>query len=284
MLTRLLFMVALVGCGIVVLTGAWPSSPSRSSPSYHAAFVPKALELDAEIVGAGIDAEHLLDRAIVKLDKADWLHTKIHQVMHGPDAGFVAHGFLQRGPNQCARLELEIVRRALRTQVLLVSDGESVAHVERLPGAKPSAAIAPLPALAEGHAVREAFLAGRGGGGPVSLLQHIRHHVRNARLLTGLCDGAAVIQVQGSLDPALTPAFSALNLATLDVCVYLDAKTLWPRRIEWSGAGPRRPAGPLLDIDFLAPSVGIPQSDDECARLFSYHPDGSESVSEIPHP
>jgi hypothetical protein len=92
--------------------------------------------------------------------------------------------------------------------------------------------------------------------------------------------GRPVIQLTADLDPGALPAFKALKLAALSACVYLDARTLWPVRIDWSGADNGRATRLLRQIEFRDPILGVALGDDECARTFSYHPDGSEHVTE----
>jgi hypothetical protein len=288
MLTRMLFLVGLVSCGSVVLTGAWPASFIPVAQEPVSTFVPKAVPLDADIIGAGIDARQLLEKALGKLGagEAAWLSTKIRQTVYDADARFTTEGFLQRGPNQCARLEMEVVTQDARTRLVIVSDGEILAQVQKFPGAKATAVVERLPALAQetdekGQAAREAFLVRKGCGGPAALLRPIHEHLQNGKLQTGLLQDRPVIQLKADLDPSTIPAFSARKLAALSACVYLDAKTLWPVRIEWSGTDTGRRTQPLVQIEFRAPIVGVALGDEECARVFSYQPDGSELVKEI---
>jgi hypothetical protein len=309
MLTRMLFLLGLILCGSVVLTGAWPASFAPVAPDAESAFVPKVIVLDADIIGSGIDARQLLEKALGKLgvEEAGWLNTKIRQTVYGADSRFVAEGFLQRGPNQCARMEMEVVAEggspatsatgpswsgsrqtsgAARACLVIVSDGEILAQVQKLPGVKPTATVERLPALTQAthekdQAARAAFLAAKGCGGPAALLRPIQQHLLNGTLQTGLLCDRPVIQLKARLDPAKVPAFSAAKLAALSACVYLDARTLWPMRIEWSGAHSGKAARPLLQIEFRAPIVGVALEDEECAHMFSYRPDGSEHVKEI---
>ena len=150
MLTRMLMLVGLVLCGIAALTGAWPTSFSPMPGNSESAFIPKSVPLDANIVESGIGASQLLEKALGKLDavEAVWLNMKIRQTVRKADSTFVAEGFLQRGPNQCARLEMEIVTHGAKSRVVVVSDGEMLAQVRKAHGAKAIAEVDRLPALA----------------------------------------------------------------------------------------------------------------------------------------
>src|SRR5208282_4270935 len=99
MLTRMLFLLVLILGGGVALMGAWPASLVPVAPDAEAAFVPKVVSLDADMVGSGIDGRQLLEKALERLDAAEaaWLNTKIRQTVYDANTRFVAEGFLQRG-------------------------------------------------------------------------------------------------------------------------------------------------------------------------------------------
>ncbi len=288
MLTRMLFLIGLVLCGIVALTGAWPASFSPSAHDADSTFVPKPMPLDANIVGSGIDARQLLEKALEKLGKEEsvWLNTKIRQTVHNADSRFVAEGFLQRGPNQCARMELEINTNGVRSRLVIVSDGEMLAQVRKIHGAKSIAEVERLPAIpaasqAEAHAARETYLDGKSCGGPAALLRSIHQALRAGTLQTGLLRDQPVIHLRGDLDPDQVRAFAAMKLTGFSTSVYLDAKTLWPMRIEWWGAEHGKAPRRLTQIEFRDPIVGVPLTDEQCASMFSYAPDGNEQVTQI---
>jgi hypothetical protein len=288
MLTRMLFMIGLILCGIVALTGAWPARFSPLARNADSAFLPKIVPLDADIVGSGIDARQLLEKALQKLDaeEAAWLNTKIRQTVHNADSCFVAEGFLQRGPRQCARLELEIVSSGARSRFVVVSDGEILAQVQKTQASRSVAEVVRLPAIEseaaeKSQAVRAAFLDGKNCGGPAALLRPIHQHLKAGTLQTGLLHEHPVIHVKGDLDLGKFPAFADTNLTVFSVSVFLDARTLWPVCIEWWGANGTKAARPLAQIEFREPIIGVPITDDECASMFSYSPNGSEHVTEI---
>jgi hypothetical protein len=287
MLTRMLFLIGLVLCGIAALTGAWPASFSRTARDADSAFVPRSMTLDADIIGSGIDARKLLENALGKLDAAEavWLSTKIRQTVHSADSSFIAEGFLQRGPHQCARLEMKIVSNVGRSLLVIVSDGEILAQVQKIQGIKPIAVVERLPALEpealeKSQTARAVFLDRKSCGGPAALLRSIHQHLQSGTLQTGLLNDRPVIHLKVDLDPAKIAAFAAMNLNALSASVYLDAKTLWPLRIEWWGAANAGASRSLAQIDFREPIVGVALTDDECASMFSYAPDGSEHVTE----
>jgi hypothetical protein len=281
MLSRLLFLLSLMLGSTVFLTGAWTGSFATSARSPKLLFVPGAVPLDADLIGSGLDARQLLQKALEKLAGQDaaWMKTKIRQTMADADSNFVAEGFLQRGPNHCAHLEMDVVRAGKRGRLLVVSDGEIVARVRKMPDALPVVVVERLPALAEDSqekdaGVKEEFLARQCCGGPAPLLAPIHKHLRNARLRTGLLQDTPVIQIQGELSPDSAPVcIGAKNLPSR-AHVYLDAQTLWPIRLEWWGVDRTNSPQVVLRVEFLEPSINRELSVAECMRMFSYRPDG----------
>jgi hypothetical protein len=286
MLTRILFVLGLALCGIVVLTGAWPGPVATLAPDAGSTFVPKTVPMDPDIVGLGIDAQALLEKALAKLseDEAAWLNTKIWQTGICGETTFVAEGTLQRGPNQCSRLELDVRVHDMRSHTTIVCDGHSVAHVHKFPDDKAKAEVVKLPGLSEAtlakdRAVREEMLIARGCGSPVVLLRPIHDFMTGATLQTGVLGDVSVVEIKGNIDPTKLPVFAAMNVTTLRAHVYLDAKTLWPRRVEWWGNDKGPHVRQLSVVEFRDPVVGVPLSEGECDEMFSYRPDGNEHVS-----
>jgi hypothetical protein len=271
MLTRLLFFFSLFLTIAVFLTGAWTTTLHPSLKPAEDAFVPKTMPLDADIIGSGIDGPQLLEKASEKLrpTRVAWMKTKIRQSMTDSDSNFVAEGFLQRGPNHCARLEMDIDTNGHRTRLLVVSDGTVVAQVREAPGEAPALAIDDL---VDQASARDAFLDSKGAGGPLMLLALFRKNLHNASLRTGLLQERGVIQIKGDLEPASMSICACTSITVRFGYVYLDATTLWPTRMEWWGLDKECNPRPILRIEFLDPELNQALSDAECARLFSYQP------------
>ena len=279
MMTRILFLLSLVLGSTILLTGAWTGSLSNPPQQAEPAFVPQALPLEADIIGSGVDARQLLQKALEKLDpqRTAWLKTKIRQTMTDADSNFVAEGFLQRGPNHCAHLEMDIVTGGKQGRLLIVSDGEIIAQVSEVPGADPTTDVANFPNAVEGSpskklAVKEKFLCGKSCGGPGALLELLQPHLQNARLQTGILHKTPVIQIKGDLNANWASANVGTKTPVQQACVYLDAKTLWPQRIEWWGVDMTNSPRRVLCIEFLEPEFLRELSIDECVRMFSYKP------------
>ncbi len=266
MLARLLLFVC-VAMGItILLTGAWPGPIAAPTQDREPAFLPQPVPLDNDIIGSGVSAHELVRKAIDKLDarKTPWLKTKIRQTMSDPECGCVAEGMLQRGPNQCARLSMRTGAR----RWTVVSDGEVAAHVLECDEASAKVNVEQLPARSESTAEREAFLTAKGCGGPLAMLQKLLPFLENAKLQTGLLDDAPVIQIHFDVNPS----DKTMTIPARHANVYLDARTLWPWRVEWWGPDNENRLRSILRIEFLEPELNRELSVEECVRVFSYQP------------
>jgi hypothetical protein len=276
MLTRFLFLMTLVLGSTVLLTGAWTGSFTPPPQRPEVIFVSQTVALDADIVGSGIDATRLLEKAVQKIDpqRTPWLKTKIRQTMTDAKTNFVAETTLQRGPNHCARLEMDIGKRG---RLLVVSDGELVAQVRKSPGSAPEVRVEHMPAKVDESAddgiAKEKFLIGKSCGGPAALLQQLQQHLQNGKLQTGLLHDIEVIQISGELNPEAMPLCARTTIPVRHAYVYLDAKTLWPHAVEWWGVDRTNQSRVILRVEFLEPELNCPLSDEECMRIFSYRPD-----------
>jgi hypothetical protein len=252
MLTRLLLLATAILGSAVIFTGAWPVPAASFHEAAEVRFVAQPIALDPDVVGAGVDARELIDKSLAKLD-APWLTTKIRQTTANGDSRCISEGYLHRAPNHCARLEMKI--GAAKAPLLAVCDGYVVAQVSD--DGKPL--VAPL------SDPKGAELEKLGCGGPAVFLRAVKRHLDDARLQTGKLGEQAVIQIETSLTP--DPKRGNGRVAATACQIFLDAATLWPSRVEWTGNG-----HPILRVEFLEPTVGREMSVEECSRLFSYRP------------
>jgi hypothetical protein len=276
MLTRIVFLSTVVLGSTILLPGAWtgPSTPIAQNP--EVLFVPQIVALEADVVGSGIDATRLLEKALGNLGgpRTAWMKTKIRQTITDADSKFVAEGFLQRGPNHCARLEMNVGKQG---RLRVVSDGEVVAQVRNIPGKAPDVVVERFPdATADSadhiSAAREKYLCGKSCGGPAALLQQLHKHLYNGKLQTGLLQGTAVIQVKGEIDSGAMPMCAGTTMPVRHAYIYLDAKTLWPHRLEWWSRDKTNALRSVLRLEFLEPQIDHELSVEACMQMFSYEP------------
>lgn len=279
MLKPSILLIPLMLVGAVLLMGARSSSLPPSPWSTGAAFLPQTVALDPDTFGPEVNARQLLEKAVEKLtgNRANWLRTKIRQIMTDRESTFVAEGFLQRGPNHCARLEMTVTTAGVASRLLIVSDGQSVAE-ERTIGTEP-----PVIACSDHASDFQGTQAGtatagtgiletRSCGGPLPLLQHLQSRLSNFKLRTGMLEGQPVIQIKGEwiADGKSDPVLS--TIPGRFCYLYLNATTLWLHRLEWWGLDEGERLRPILRVEFRDPIVNQELPLEECQRLFSYHP------------
>lgn len=260
MLTRLLMLIGVAGGITVLLTGAWPGPLDQTPQPAESRFIPQPIALDDAIVGQGISAAELVHKAIEKLEPARiaWLRTRMRQTIVDAQGSRIIEGLLQRGPNHCARLEMKAGSRRVTT----ISDGNVAARVLNVKGQSQVEATESLPATQD-LAGREAFLRERGCGGPVTLLRLLEPSLASATLQTGTLGETPVIRIRMDAPPSMPHARL--------VEVYLDAKTLWPRCVEWWNEERSRWRC-ATRMEFLEEEIDRILSPEECERVFSYRP------------
>jgi len=281
-----LLLPALIAGGLL-LTGAWTghsAPPARTAPT---PFVPQLFALQDDLGGPDVTALQLLNRAIQNLatDHVSWLKTKIQQNMTDCESTFVSSGFLQRGPNGCVRFELQVLTAGVPSRLLIVSDGELLAEERRIHNAAPVIVCNSFETADEARpvdrAAREAYLARKGCAGPIWILQQLPTALQKLQYRTGLLDNAPVIEIKGE---TVAPGGAPFATTTVPVCqvrLYLDAKTLWPRCIEYWGKGNSALPSRLVQIEFRDAEINQALTLEECSRTFSYQPD--QAIADKPH-
>ncbi len=242
----------------VFLSGAWTGFARPAPEIADSDYSPQSITLDCDALGSEVTATELLDKAIATLACATWLKTTIKQAMIAPDSNCCADGVLQLGPNHCARLELKVRTAGIVSNLLIVSDG-GVSAEEQTIGE--GAAVLVCELLPEDG--KEQHLAVKCCGGPRAVLRELRGSLHNLKLQTGILNGDPVIQLHGDVAASARPMRNC--------SVFLDAKTLWPHRVEW-----RSQSQHVMRIEFCDPKVNQQLSLAECERIFSYQPTGAK--------
>lgn len=232
-------------------------------------------------------AEHHLDLALdaLKADRVNWLEATIWQKVQLPTYSYEADGLYRLAPGQRFRMEMHTHVGAADGTLLMVSDGREQWQAARA-GAGPWENVTRLN-LAEvlsslnGPAaprLRDAFLQRPHFQGMTSLLRNLRSRLIWARSdMLRRDDGEQIhlIGVWPKEDAAkLSPPDHPWPMGLSRQChLYLDAKTYWPRRVEWCGPLVAGAADRLLvQMEFRNPVFNRPLPDEECRRLFTFHP------------
>ena len=279
MIKQILCLIPLLVVGAIFLIGAWPDSFAPSTQNACTDFVAQNFKLKCANLSGEITAKHLLEKTMETLSAAQvrWLKTKICQTMTDEESNFSAEGFLQRGPNHCARLEMQVRTDGVTSRLLIVTDGAVLAQERTIHDHPPEIVCEDLPPESpapSGNApsARDAYLAGKGCSGPMTLMQQLFPHLKNLKLRTGMLQGQPVIQVKGEIQPGDYAPLAHTIIPVRHCYIYVDAKTLWPRRIEWWGQKKFGSLRCVMQIEFRDPAVNEELSLEECAHLFSYQP------------
>ena len=261
------FLFCLLACPALLMTCAVVPSAAPSAAFDHPA--PAASGPDPA-------AGKLLDQAVLLLapERVQWLAMTVWQrVQCDDDLCYQAEGRYLAAPGQRRSLRLQVTVGRTRGQVQAVSDGRRLWQMHRVGEGLPVVTLLDLPATAGEDELRRRGLAGVGG-----LLTAIHGQLRQPRRETILWGGRQVCRITGEW-PTDTAKLASLPddvppTAVPRRCrVYLDAKTLWPCRVEWWGQEPAGGVDVLLaQIEFRDPVLNRPLPPERCAREFAVGP------------
>jgi hypothetical protein len=275
MTKKLLVLVPLLIGLPLFATGALRRPPVAPLPS----FIDGPFSLPPEY---GTTPADWLNRALERLspDRVTWLETRIRQRRLTGAIPFESEGKLLLGPDHCARLELTVQTGAMSGRWLVVSDGHAYAHVSQVASDTPtvtSGLLAPLPQPDQPTPrSRTELLRDLGCGGPLLLLQDVRSRLQDLVGQTGRYHGQPVLRIHGRLSLAGAVGAQPKTADAADFCyLYLDARTLWPSRVEWWGASRKEERRLLLEIEFQGQQLNRPLSHEECVRAFTYRPEST---------
>jgi hypothetical protein len=275
-MTRLPFyLVPLLGVAIVLLTGAL----NRPAPPVPAPVT------DAGPLPEGRDARQLLDDAVATYQPArvPWQQAQLWQRVRTDGGTRELQGRYLMGPDSRLRLELGVQVGKTRAELLLVGDGQRLWQRQRVGSAEPVVTQAELPVMPKDHPAPAAFLAERTRGlhqmsfGVSTLLALIRDGGQGWQGKSGRWAGGAVLHLNASWPGAEDQAeFATEGLRAPPrakrVCVFLDAATLWPQRVEWWGETADGDPVPVVEMEFRAPVLNQPLTPEECRREFTFVP------------
>jgi hypothetical protein len=220
-------------------------------------------------------AEDLFAGAAAALapERTPWLETDVWQQVQGEEGRFVARGRLLCAPGRRQRMELTVRVGKTEGELLLVSDGRTAYRAMRVAQGGPMVSLRTLspsessPGVA---AAQNSLPTDLASGGPEQVVAGIRERLTAPRVRRASWKGQAVYRIQGTwradpprqgdLLPGLRPPATPRTCAVL-----LDARTLWPHRIEWAGDGERD----IWQIEFRDPVLNQPLPAARCARLFA---------------
>ncbi len=266
------FLVVGLVAAALLLTGAVSRPTAPSPPLARPASAAESAEA-ARLLAAAAEAYSppRLVWAEMALWQKVWDDGEIYEV-RGRYLGAPGH-----------RLRLELKTRAGRTdgQLTVISDGAVLSIARRfgndappigrlaLPVPEPPAGVETV-AAARDEMLRDQALLGVG-----PLVKALRERLRAPARENVRWNGLEVIRITGAWpeDPgklARVPDWQRPRYPARLCSIYLDAKTLWPHRIEWWGGEKAQDrAVLLLEMEFRDPILNRPLTPEQCTREFT---------------
>ncbi len=296
------FLLAVVGgAGLVALSAMLTRTAASVAPALSVAGPPAQDSVangTAPAPYADPEARRCLQRTLDAFHPGHvaWLEMEIWQKAQLPGCAYEAEGSYRLAPGQRFRLEMHTHPGTDEGTSLSVSDGRTLWQADRPgPGAWENVTrlnLSNLFALMNGPAgpqLRNEFLQRPHFQGMTSLLIHLRDRLVWAKSERLRQSNGEVIHLVGvwSKEEALriVPPDYPWPAALPRQChLFLDAQTYWPKRVEWWGPNANGDSVDrmLVQMEFRNPVFNRPLSDDECQRLFAFHPGETDIEDRTP--
>jgi hypothetical protein len=270
--TRTLLLSCLGGLA-VLLAGALKSQPPALAPSAPAVAVPDP------------EANRRLDQAIAAWhsDKLRWLRLALWQQGNLSTLTYQAEGVCVAGPDHRLRLDLQVHTASADSRFHVLSDGRTLWKIEQHGSAERTISRVDLkPVLAALHSAgtsaarRDDFYSHQWFAGPAPLLQSLRPGTTFTSCQTGRWHDRAILALTG-VRPLPSGEKAWPDFLPRRCRLFLDAKTLWPHRLEWWGPVPaQRDDQLLLQLEFRDPVLGQAMPD----KVFAFQP-GKVKVKDL---
>jgi hypothetical protein len=269
---------------ILAIGGALNLKPSGSVATAASA-VTNAAPRSGVKAQDGAKALAILDSAIAALaaDKVNWLETKVWQQVTCEEFSYQASGRLVTGPAGRVRYDLHVKVGKTVGKLRLVNDGKAIWQSVQTGSEAAVVQSWPIPILSDTLKTPEQVAQARvrlleehGVDGPSPMLRKFRQRLQNAEVRPQLWNSHDVHVVTAAWpaeDAALAalPDFARPRFQLSQCCIYLDAQSHWPHRIEWWGvARPGKPSQLVAQTEFREPVLNQPMSAERCAGEFTF--------------
>ncbi len=264
----LLLLPVLAGA-MLVLTGAFKGKPP----------VPRPLVEPADTASSDAEALEILDRALAAwaAERVQWLEAKIWQQALCEDFSYQASGRLVTGPGDRSRFDLNVKVGGTLGELRLVCDGRTLSQSIRLGDDKATVQRWDLAGGKEVGRAKESqtearlrLLREQGFTGLAPMLRLLRERGRGMRHAQVSWKGQEVFVIGVALrEEQKAPTAVQPRYQIRQCCLYLDAQTLWPHRIEWWGSDkPDRPDQLVMQTEYRGPVINQPLPPERIAAEF----------------
>ncbi len=270
-------VLVLIAAGVLVLVCAFPGLGTLPpAPPLPASADPAAAAWLAQAVTA------------LSPDKCPFVETTVWQRVRLQHLDYESEGRYTGGTGQRYRLEFHTRTGGSKGTLVQVCDGSSLWQgTGAVPGRWVEVRRIRLDKSTAGP-VMPASLGAQGFSfsGVAPLLNRLREQMVWVRQEQATLQDADCIQLTGvwpeALVSALAPAGKPWPEDLPNQCrLWLDHGTLWPRRVEWLGAGSAQ--RPLVEMELRAPRFFQEMSPERCQAEFTFEP-GPAPVVELCEP
>lgn len=247
---------------------AIPGEPPRLLPpeAWPVAVLPTPPAL------AQTTAAEVLKQALARYgpQQVRWLETALRQQAAYEDVIYHAEGRCLSAPGERMRLELQLQTSAATGRLDIICDGRSLTEILHLNGILQSRQTTPLPQPAGEQTIaarqRAQFLQEKGCTGLEPLLQSLCLQLQEPQLRAVQWQEQTLWEIRGTWPAAADDG----RLQPRECRLFLDTKTLWPRRVEWWGSVRASQANTLfLVTEYGHPVLNQPLPPERLAELFT---------------
>jgi len=252
-----LFLLPAVAAAILILSGALKHKPVEGGQP--AALASTAVS-DPQAVAVSPERMRWLEATL-------WLQARCDEFT------YQACGRLLMAPGDRLRFDLNVMVGKTQGELRQVCDGRTLQRSTRVGKDQATVTRWTMPA----HA-RTEFMQEQGFAGVAPLLRSLRRGLQNVQYRQQTWKGQEVIVVSGNWpedttqSPGLPQEFRPRYQLRL-CCLYLDARTRWPHRLEWWGSErPNQPNSLLVQTEFRDPVFNRELPPQRCAAEFTVGP------------
>jgi hypothetical protein len=272
MMPTRLFLVPVLACSSVLLTGGLNQKAALPAPPALPAGI-EPLDLSGK-PGGGPALQAAADRFAP--DRVAWVEMTLWQRVQCEDCCYEAQGRYLAAPDNRLRLDLRVQVGQTRGELQIVSNGTSLTCSSRVdPDATATTTNQEFDQNPDQpQQAAERILQEHGCPAVGPLLRTVCAGMQDPCWKLGRWNGHDVVELTGAWRCAQASPAGAPNLeqtGQLQQCrVYLDARTLWPYRLEWWGPSPSQGRSvPLVEVEYRDPVLNQALSAAECAREFT---------------
>jgi hypothetical protein len=295
------FLLALVGGACLVALSAMLTRTAASVAPALSMAGPSSLDsTTVSVAPAPVvdpEARRCLEQTLndFQVDRVTWLEMEIWQKAQLPGCVYEAAGSYRLAPGQRFRLEIHTHPGEGESTSLSVSDGRTLWQAERTgSGAWDNVTRLNLSEVfalmngPSGQQLRNEFLQRPHFQGMNSLLRHLLDRLvwaKSERLRRADGEVFHLIGVWSKEEASrfIPPDYPWPAALPRQCHLYLDAKTYWPKRLEWWGPSTNGGVDHLLvQMEFRNPVFNRSLPAAECNRLFTFHPGEADIEDQTP--